>query len=136
MSFETALAKRLLDAPAARALVGTRVDWDRRPGPVLPAYTLNIITDQRPQHMKGFQRVRPTRVQLDCWGGSPADAIELRDIALAVLTPPTKVQGVTFQRAMVPSVRPGFDGDGTASDGQPRGETYRQIIDFIFNHNG
>ena len=136
MSFEIAVAKRLLDDPAAAAKVATRVDWMRRPGQALPAYTLQIISDPRPQHYKGFQGVRPTRVQVDCWGATFADAIALRDIAIAVLTPADEVAGVRFDRASVPLVRPGFDGDGTATDGQPRGELYREIIDFIFLHNG
>jgi len=136
VSFEVALAKRLLDAPAAKEKVETRVDWDRRWGRSLPAYTLNIASDVRLQHMKGFQRVRQTRVVVECWGATKVDAIALRGIAIAVLTPSALLDGVRFQRAQVPLVRPGFDGDGTASDEQPQGETYREIIDFIFTHNG
>jgi hypothetical protein len=136
MSFETALAKRLLDSAPAKAKVGTRIDWDRRWGRELPAYTLSTSGDPRPQHMKGFQRVRPTRVVVECWGATKADAIALRDIAIAVLTPAAKVSEIQFQRAQVPLVRSVFDGTGTASDGQPQGETYREIIDFIFTHNG
>jgi hypothetical protein len=136
MSFEAALAKRLLDDNAAKARAGTRVDWMRRPGRELDAYTLQIISDVRPQHYKGFQGVRTTRVQLDCWSATFAGAIALRDIAIAVLTPAAQVDDVRFDRAAVPSVRPGFDGDSTASEEQPRGELYREIIDFIFLHNG
>ncbi len=136
MSFETALAKRLLESALATAKVGTRIDWDRRWGRALPAYTLNISGDPRPQHMKGFQRVRPTRVVVECWAANKADAIMLRDVAIGVLTPAAKVGDVQFQRAQVPLVRSVFDGASTASEGQPQGETYREIIDFIFTHNG
>lgn len=136
MSFEAALAKRLLDDVAAKGKVGSRVDWMRRPGRQLDAYTLQIVSDVRPQHYKGFQGVRTTRVQVDCWSATFAGAIALRDIAIAVLTPAVQVGEVRFDRAAVPLVRPGFDGDGTASDEQPHGELYREIIDFIFLHNG
>ena len=136
MSFEAAVAKRLLDDAAVKALVQSRVDWMRRPGRQLPACTMQIVSDARPQHYKGFQGVRQTRVQVDCWSATFADAIALRDAVIAALVPGATVAGVRFDRAAVASVRPGFDGDGTASEGQPHGELYREIIDFIFLHNG
>lgn len=136
MSFELALAKRMLDDETIKGLVGTRVDWMRRPGRDLPACTLQIVSDARPQHFKGFQAVRQTRVQVDCWAATFAGAIALRDAAIAALTPAATIANVRFDRANVASVRPGFDGDGTASEGQPQGELYREIIDFIFLHNG
>lgn len=55
MSFEKALAKRLLTAEPIAEKVASRVDWMRRPqNAALPAITLQIITDVRDQHYGGF----------------------------------------------------------------------------------
>lgn len=56
-------------------------------------------------------------------------------MVISTLAPAATSEGVRFQRAMVTNVRPGFFGDGTASDAQPQGELYRETIDFIFTHN-
>lgn len=133
MALEIALSARLLGNAAYAAAMGGRVDWMRRPGSALPATTLQIISDPRPQHMKGFQ-TRQTRVQLDIWSASPKQAAELREMAIVILTPSSEIEGVHFQRAMIANVRPGMDQEG-ATEGQPQGELYRESIDFIFTHN-
>lgn len=133
MGLETALSARLMDDADYRGAMSGRIDWMRRPGRILPATTLQIISDPRPQHMKGFQ-TRQTRVQLDIWSASPKQAAELREHAIAILTPSTRIDGVHFQRALIANVRPGMDQEG-ATEGQPQGELYRESIDFIFTHN-
>lgn len=135
MTFETALVRRLLDAATVAEPTSSRVDWMRRPNGSLPAITLQTISDPRPQHFKGFQSTRSTRVQVDVWAARPGDAVHLRNAVIATLTPGDLVDGVTFQRAMIADVRPGFETDEAASEGQPAGELYREIIDIIFTHN-
>jgi hypothetical protein len=135
MSFETALSARLLADADVLGATGGRVDWMRRPGRALPAVTLQIVSDPRPQHMTGFERVRATQVQIDVWAARPGEAGVLRDRIIAVLAPGAVSEGVRFQRAMVPNVRPGFETDEAGSDAQPAGELYRESIDFIFTHN-
>ena len=135
MTLETALSARLLNDATFAQDVGSRVDWMRRPGRSLPAVTFQIVSDPRPQHMSGFQRVRQTRVQADVWAARPGDAVDLRERVIAIMVPAATSEDVRFQRAMIPNVRPGFDGDDTASDAQPQGELYRESIDFIFTHN-
>jgi anti-sigma factor RsiW len=133
MALEAALSARLLGDPDYDAAMVGRIDWMRRPSRSLPATTLQIISDPRPQYMKGFQ-TRQTRVQLDIWSASPKQAAELREKAIAILTPSARIGGVAFQRAMVVNVRPGMD-QQVATEGQPQGELYRESIDFIFTHN-
>lgn len=133
MSLESDLSARLLNAPALSSLSG-RVDWMRRPGRALPAVTLQVVSDPRPQHYRGFQRVRPTQVQIDIWAAGAGEAAALREAVIATLTPAVTVGATSFQRAIVLNVRPGFE-QQDASDGQPQGELYRQSIDFTFTHN-
>ena len=45
-------------------LIGGRIEWGRRIE-AIPAVTLQVVSDPRPQHMKGFQTVRSTDVQID-----------------------------------------------------------------------
>jgi len=135
MSFEVALSARILaDVPLADEL-DERVDWMRRPGSVLPAFTLQTVSDPRPQHLKGFHPTRPTSVQLDVWAADLATAIRLRERAIVVLVAPARVEGVQFQRAMITNVRPGFESEEAGTDQQPRGELYRESIDFTFTHD-
>lgn len=130
MRYETATARRLLDAPAVSDQVEQRVDWDRRVQDApLPAITLETINDPRPQHFKGFQATRGTRVQVNCWAGSRAAAVQLRDAALAALVSPAEAGGVRFQQAQDISVRPNFERTETE-------ELYREIIDITLWHNG
>ena len=133
MGLETALSARLLNDAAYKAAMSGRIDWMRRPGRTLPATTLQIISDPRPQHMKGFQ-TRQTRVQIDIWAASPKQAAELREMAIAILVPAAQIEGVRFQRAAIANIRPGMEQEG-ATEGQPQGELYRESIDFIFTHN-
>lgn len=135
MSFEVALTKRILDDAQLKGALGTRVDWMRRPNGALPAMTLQTVSDPRPQHLKGFHSTRPTSVQLDVWAADPATAIRLRERAIAVLVTPARVDGVQFQRAMITNVRPAFENEEAGTDQQPRGELYRESIDFTFTHD-
>ncbi|KQM37619.1 tail completion protein gp17 [Sphingomonas sp. Leaf10] len=128
MSFEAALAKRLLSAAPVSAAVGTRVDWMRRvQGATLPAITLHTISDRRGQHMKGFQ---PTvaRIQIDVWANDFAASLLLRDAVITAVVPAAAIDGVRFQRGKDVSVRAEREetGDGT--------DLYRQIIDIQFTY--
>lgn len=130
MSFEAALAKRLLSAAPISEVVGTRVDWMRRVQDAdLPAITLHTISDQRGQHMKGFQ---PTvaRIQIDIWTGDFAASLPLRDAAIAAVVPAATIDGVRFQRGQDVSVRADREASGDGTD------LYRQIIDIQFTYTG
>jgi len=130
VTFEEALVARVFAADELTALE-QRVDWMRRPGPALPAMTLQTISDPRAQMIKGWSVRRP-RVQIDLWSASFGMAVSLREATIAALVPAARVGGVRFQRAGVANVRSGFEQIEAGSDQQPRGELYRESIDFIF----
>lgn len=101
-----ALRARLLAAGAVAALAARRVTWvDRPQESALPAITLQVVSDPRPQHLQGFNSLRPTRVQLDAWGDSYADVRALTEAAIAAVVPEGVFNGVTFNRAMVDGSR-------------------------------
>ncbi|MEN2748185.1 hypothetical protein [Sphingomonas sp. T9W2] len=130
MSFEAALAKRLLSAAPISEAVGTRVDWMRRvQGAEVPAITLHTISDRRGQHMKGFH---PTvaRIQIDIWSVDFLSSLALRDAAIAAVVPATMIDGVRFQRGQDVSVRADREASGDGTD------LYRQIIDIQFTYTG
>jgi hypothetical protein len=130
VTFETALAGRLLDAPDVVARVGTRVDWEVRvQGAPVPAITLETVTDMRPQTFRGLQRARWTRVQINVWAGSKKDATEIRELVIATLLPATNVGGVQFQRAQDVAVLP-------RPERTPTEQIYREIIDLTLWHDG
>lgn len=106
MTFHAAVRTRLIDAAGVAALAGSRVAWVQRPqGEALEAITLQVISDQREQHLKGFDPIRETRVQIDCWSASHVGAQALAEAVIAALVPEASVGGIAFNRAYVDVVR-------------------------------
>jgi hypothetical protein len=129
MNFDQALAARLLSNAGVAALVATRVDWERLPqDSLMPAIVLTIVVDQMPQTMKGFQSVRGTATQIDCYGDTKAQAVALRKAALAAVVPAALIEGVRFQQAQDVSVRRDYRREAAF-------ERYREIIDLTLWHN-
>lgn len=118
---EAALRARLLDLAA----VGGRVYWDERPqGSALPALTLSIVNDRRPENLKGFD-VPETLVQVDVWAANFADKRSIREAVIAVLSPPATVGGIEFMRATEINSRGLNERTETAF-------IFRDAIDFLF----
>lgn len=85
----------------ATGLAGGRVYWTERPqGTILPAIVLTAVSDDRPQHMKGFS-LAPGRVQVDCYGIKAKEAWDLAEEALTTLVPGASTNGHNFSRADV-----------------------------------
>lgn len=106
MSFEPALRTRLKEDVLVSAIVGTRIDWTVRPqGSPFPAVVLKTISDGRPQHMGGFQTFRESRVQIDCYASTRAEAVALGAAVIAAIVPAAEVGGVTFRRTFIDTVR-------------------------------
>lgn len=130
-----ALRARLVGDSAVAAIVadyaGTRAIFveDRPQDSGLPSVTLFVISDPRPQHLKGFDGARETRVQADC---RAATAVTARALALAVIaaaTLPGESLGVAFGRAGVEGPRPLNENvNGTV--------VYRQSVDLLVWHKG
>lgn len=107
MDMQQALLARLVTADAAVAdLAADRVYWVQRPqSSALPAVTLQVISDPRPQHLEGFDDLRETRVQVDAWAATYGEVQALSEAAIAALVPERTSNGIIFNRAIVDSVR-------------------------------
>jgi hypothetical protein len=129
MDWQGALRARLIAAAPVTALVVQRVYWvDRPQASDLPAITLQTISEERPQHMKGFDGLDVSRVQLDCWATSYSQAQALKEAALAATVGEHTGNGVRFERAFIDSIR----------DLGERVETqfiHRASIDLIIHHS-
>ncbi len=129
MSFETALRSRLKAAGAVTAIVGQRIDWTERPQrSAYPAVVLQIVSDDRSQHMKGFNGFRPTRVQIDCFALKADTKVTLREAVIAAVVPAASVSPATFLRAFVNNV---ID----RSENTETGFVHRDLIDLTFWHD-
>lgn len=128
MTFETALRTRLKDNAPVAALVGTRIDWTVRPQKTaLPALVLTLISDNRAQHMGGFNGFRETRVQVDCYAGTAKLACELRDAVIAAIAPAATVSTTEFLRSFINNV---ID----RSENSDTGFVHRQLVDVNIWH--
>lgn len=129
MSWEAAVVARLMASPAVTALTGENIEWDDlAPDAVLPAITLQMITDTRPQTHDGFDAFRGTRVQLNALARTKDKAIALREAAIAVLVPAAEQGGVIFLRSFV-------DGGGSDAEQTKTGRICRERTDLIIWHN-
>ena len=104
MDMMGALIARLLAAGAVAALAADRVYPVSRPQLTgLPAVTLQVIDQERAQHMGGVQNFQQALVQVDAWAASYAAAAALKEAVLAALLPAQSGNGIDFQRAFVRS---------------------------------
>jgi hypothetical protein len=106
MDMAGALRARLLAAPAVTALVGQRVYWVDRPQTTgLPAITLQLVSEGRPQHMGGFDGLFDARVQVDIWSESHAEAWVISEAVIAAIIPEQTGNGISFSRAFLDARR-------------------------------
>lgn len=128
MDWQGALRARLIAAAPVTALVDQRVYWvDRPQTSALPAITLQTITEDRPQHMLGFDGLDVSTVQMDVWGTSYAQVQQAKEAALAAVIGESTANGIRFARAFIDAIR----------DLGERVETqfiHRASIDLIFHH--
>ena len=72
---EEALVAKLLALTGITMLVGQRITWGRRAqGGTLPAIVLHRIDGNRDYHLGGASGLVASRVQVDCWAATFADA--------------------------------------------------------------
>ena len=76
-----ALTSLLLGDAALQALVAGRIHWLRQPRQAegFPYVNLTMISDPRSYHMAGPSRLRTTRVQLDVWAETYAEAEAVKE---------------------------------------------------------
>jgi len=134
VTFEDALEARLRADEAINGPIGGRIEWGRRIE-AIPAVTLQIVSDPRPQHLKGFQAVRSTDVQIDVWSATAGEAAVIRDVLIDRLVAPAMVEQVQFQRAMITNTRGRSEQPQAGQTRRFRGELFRQSIDITFTHD-
>jgi hypothetical protein len=106
MDMQQAFRARLVAAGPVSALVQQRIYWGIRPPKTpLPAITLNVITGNIDEHMKGVQPLQFARVQIDCWGTSYSQTKDLVDAMLAAALPRSRGNGIYFRRASATTPR-------------------------------
>lgn len=131
MDFQSGVRARLLANSTVSGIVGSRVDWVTRPQKAaLPAISLQTVSDPRPDHLKGVDGARATRVQCDCWAVTYASAMTLARAAIAALQPPATISGKKFGNARVDAQR---DLGENIADGS---FIHRQSVDLIIWHVG
>lgn len=122
---QEALRAKLIADATVTSLVTSRIYWVTRPqNSSMPAIVLQTISDGRPQHLKGFDDLRDTRVQVDCWGTTYAQAKAMAEAVINAAVPESAGNGIIFNRAMVDAVDDGGEVVGTAF-------AYRVRIDLI-----
>lgn len=134
MSIAALIEQRLREDQFTVAISAGRIGTSRRLQAV-PAYVIQIIADPRPQHFKGFERVRATTVQIDSWGKTQAEADEAGAAAINALVPPYADGEIRFQRAMISNVRSGPEQERGGPTPRMQPELYRHSADIIFTHN-
>ncbi len=128
--FQASLRTRLANDTAVAAVVGTRIYWVERPQLAsLPAVVLQTISDPRPQHLKGNDGARSTRVQVDCWAATYAAALTLSRKVIAALANPATIAGKRFGSTQV-------DGQRDLGETVSGTFTHRQSVDLIIWHVG
>lgn len=124
MDFQGALRARALADTTVSGMINDRAYWVQRvQSEGVPAIVFNIVSDPRPQHLKGFNDLRETSFQADCLGSTSIEASELGEALIAALAPAVTAHGIIFNRAMITDVRGG---------GNTSGETFihRTSVDF------
>lgn len=143
MTWWAALRRRALAHPdivatTAPYLTERAVFFDYRPqGSPMPALVMNIVADPREQHLKGFDGLRQTRVQLDAYAATAPAAEALAEAAITALVPHGEFSGVRFGRAMVangPINLSAGTQDGVAV--QAGNPISRRMVELIISHKG
>ena len=101
----------------------------------VPAVRITIVSDPRPQHFGGPQRVRQTGAQIDVWALTGEKASEIAEAAIQILTPPATVNAIQFQRGTVTNVRASREQEKGENVKRALVELHRASIDISFWHN-
>jgi hypothetical protein len=128
-----ALLSKLLGALGVTGLVGDRISWALRPRrDALPAIALHLISAPRDYHMAGPSGLVTSRVQVDCWAQSAANATAVsRAVNAAIGGMRETVDGVEFQGAFLETETDMTDDEGATPDEV----LYRVSMDFFIWHS-
>lgn len=129
-TLRSALVKRLLAAPALSEAVGRKIHWGMVPqGTALPYVRLQVISDERPVHLKGYNGSRESRVQADCFAATNAQADTIAQAIITTMLAPTpRAEGGCFGRTR--AVGPQDLGE----DVEGKGFIHRSSLDLLVRH--
>jgi hypothetical protein len=128
--FETATRSRMVDDAQLAALVGTRITWGDQPQGVAPPHvSLLVASDPRPGHLKGYQKGRWTRVQVDCRATDNPTAKAIALAVIAAFSAPGTFYGHKFGRVKA-------EGPRLLTESVNSTTIFRQSLDLIIWHQG
>lgn len=112
------------------AIGSTQVYWGIAPqGKARPYVRMQTISDPRPEHLGGYDSARTTRVQVDVFADSYAQARGLTETIISAVAEPATVSGVKFGRIKAEGPRDlGEDVDGV-------GFIHRLSFDLLAEHS-
>lgn len=112
----------------ASGLAGGRFYWGERPqGSAMPAGLLTLISDDRPQHLKGYS-LSPGRVQIDTYGKTPKEAWDLAEASVSAFVPGGAFNGHNFSRADI-ALGPRDMNERIGNE-----TVFRVSMDLVFHH--
>lgn len=119
-----------LHSRISAALGHTRVYWGVVPqGKAKPYVRLNTVSDQRPEHLRGYQRSRVTRVQVEVFGSTYEESRSASETIIAAVANPATVAGIKFGRTKADGPRDlGEDVEGV-------GYVHRLSTDLLTEHS-
>lgn len=125
---QAALIARLLDDAAVAALVARRGYWGIVPqNTAKPYFRMQVISDPRPQHLKGYDGSRGTRVQVDCFGATYAASVALAKAIIAAVAQPVTIGTSRFGRTHA-------EGPRDLGEDTTAGFVHRASIDLLVRH--
>ena len=111
-------------------LAGGAIYWSIVPeGKVAPYLRLQTISDPRPEHLKGYNGSRQTRVQADCFAATHKAAQALAHGVIAAVAAPVTVCGVRFGRTSA-------EGPRDLGEDTTEGFIHRASVDLLVSHTG
>lgn len=125
----TAFRARLVADTAVAAAVSTRIYWGVVPqNATLPYVRLHIISDPRPEHLKGYQGSRRTRIQVSIFAKSFKDAKRIGSNIVKAVSAPWSTPDGKVGRVKCEGPR-----EGQGSD-TPNGFIHHQIVEAMMEH--
>ena len=133
MSFESSLETHLANDAGVAALVGTRI----RPEVIaqretLPAITHTSVSSTHEHNLGGATGVCHSRVQLDCYAATKAEAIAVREAVRLALVGYRGTIGDVFVNGVL--VERKFSSTDAPEDGSDNWR-YVEMIEFLITHS-
>lgn len=129
-TLKSALVQRLLAADPVSAIVAQKIKWGIVPQTTaLPYVRMQVISDPRPIHLKGYDGARETRVQVDCFATTSVEADALAAAIIATMLPPTAhAPGGHFGRTKA------LGPEDLGEDVEGKGFIHRAKVDLLVRH--